>query len=161
MAQTSLASQPYFSRARRKLPRGKLPRFPPRTGRIRLALEVSSDRVFILLFPSCRLASSLAKPPACATQLAAHRTTTRARQQAISTPLHSLAGGRRECGDRTQQREGQCTSVHKFVHCLGTSWATLRNELPQCRFIVAVHFQEEPNACPSSVQTCALTFSLL
>ena len=40
---------------------GKLPRFPPRTGKIRLALEVSSDRVFILLFPSCRLSSSLAK----------------------------------------------------------------------------------------------------
>ena len=101
-----------------------------------------AQTVFILLFPSCRLASSLAKPPACATRLAAHCTTTRARQQAISTPPHSLAGGRWECGDRTQQKEGQCTSVHKFVHCLGTPWATLRNELPQCRFIVAVHFQE-------------------
>ena len=37
---------------------GKLPRFPPRTGKIRLALEVSSDRVFILLFPSLALLPS-------------------------------------------------------------------------------------------------------
>ena len=46
-------------------------------------------------------------------------------------------------------------SVHKFVHCLGTPWAALGNELAQCQFIVPVHFQEQPKACSSSVRTCA------
>ena len=31
----------------------------------------------------------------------------------------------------SQQREDQCTSVHKFVHCLSMPWAALGNELAQ------------------------------
>ena len=31
----------------------------------------------------------------------------------------------------SQQTEGQCTSVHTFVHCLSMPWAALGNELAQ------------------------------
>ena len=81
----------------------------------------------------------------------------------------------------SQQREGQCANVHKFVHCLGMPWVVSQADVTRREFlaysicsrdyalgcswkwtgIVPVHFQKQPKACPSSVHSCALTFPLL